>query len=67
MDMSEWKINDLLKELLDTDGSDLLLAAGSLPQVRINGFLEPVGSAVLTPDDTEALAQEILNEEQLRY
>ncbi|MCF7849801.1 MAG: PilT/PilU family type 4a pilus ATPase [Kiritimatiellales bacterium] len=64
--MNAWKITDLLSELLNVGGSDLLLAAGSTPQVRINGYLEPVGSAVLAPADTEAMAHEILSDEQIR-
>jgi len=49
----------------ETGASDLLLTAGTVPHLRINGALEPVGTDVLSPEDTARLTHDILNERQL--
>jgi twitching motility protein PilU len=60
----ELTINNLLKELIDRQGSDLYCVVGSPPMIRIHGIGEPVGENKLSPQDTEKLAMEILNDQQ---
>jgi twitching motility protein PilT len=53
-----------LRGLVERDGSDLHLKAGSKPRVRINGALTPVPEEeVLTPEDTAAIAHAIMRED----
>jgi twitching motility protein PilT len=59
------RVDTMLSELWELDGTDLLLTAGMPPQLRIDGALRPVdGHAVLTPADTEALLEDLLTPEQ---
>ena len=58
-------IDDLLKQMHEVGASDLILTAGTRPQFRINGLLEPMGDADLTPEDTAHLAASVLSEKQM--
>ena len=55
---------ELLKLIQEKSASDLILTEGTPPQLRVHGFLEPVGDVPLTSDDTRNLAHSILNEAQ---
>ncbi len=55
---------DLLKETAGRGGSDLHLAAGSPPQIRVNGHLQRMDLPVLTPDVLKALAYSVLTDAQ---
>ncbi len=55
---------DLLKTTFELGGSDLHLAAGSPPQVRVNGHLQRLDHAPLTPDVLKALAYSVLTDAQ---
>ncbi|GAA4290672.1 type IV pilus twitching motility protein PilT [Actinokineospora soli] len=56
----------LLDALWRAGGTDLLLAAGVPPKIRVHGDLHPVhGEAPLTGDDTTALLTELLTPDQL--
>ena len=60
-DVLEW-----IGEVHRAGGSDLLNTAGLLPQARIDGVYESVGSGrPLTADDTRSLIEGMLAEEQL--
>jgi twitching motility protein PilT len=53
----------LVAELWQRGGTDLLLVAGAAPQLRVDGALAPLpGAAVLTDDDTAALARSLVPE-----
>ncbi|MDR7590475.1 MAG: ATPase, T2SS/T4P/T4SS family, partial [Armatimonadota bacterium] len=55
-------IEQLLKEVVDRQGSDLHLTAGVPPIMRVWGKLTPLaGYPVLTPEDTYQLAYSMLN------
>lgn len=62
---SELRMNDLLQLVVDEGASDLHLAVGSAPVLRINGGMHPLDSEPLTPADTERLMLEITDEEHL--
>ena len=58
-------IDELLGVMGPLGASDLHLAAGSPPVVRVQGALRPLeDSPVLTPDDTQQLLYRILSTEQ---
>jgi twitching motility protein PilT len=59
------RVDSLLEELWNAGGTDLLLTAGSPPQIRVHGDLHPVhGAAALTAEDTAALVTELLTPAQ---
>ncbi len=55
---------DLLKETLDRGGSDLHLSIGSPPQVRVDGHLQRLPGADLTPDAVKSLCYSVLTDAQ---
>ncbi|MEI6620487.1 MAG: type IV pilus twitching motility protein PilT [Actinomycetes bacterium] len=58
-------VDELLAELWEAKGSDLLLTAGTAPRVRADGQLRSVSNTTkLTPADTEGMLREILTEAQ---
>jgi twitching motility protein PilT len=64
---TEHTVDDLLRTLLDRDGSDLHLTVGSPPGLRIRGEIVPLeGAKPLTPKDTQDLILALLSEEQRR-
>ena len=59
-------LHQLLKAQADQGASDLHLAVGTPPQMRISGDLCPVKIDPLSAADTEALCYSVLTEEQKR-
>jgi twitching motility protein PilT len=57
---------ELLQLTVSMRGSDLHLATGSSPQVRVDGELRRLDHPVLTPADTKALAYSVLTDTQKR-
>ncbi|MCW5945779.1 MAG: type IV pilus twitching motility protein PilT [Fimbriimonadales bacterium] len=57
-------IDDLLRELVSKDASDLHIKAGLPPVMRIHGTLVRTNYPALSPEQTEALLKSILNEER---
>ncbi|MBA2259976.1 MAG: type IV pilus twitching motility protein PilT [Acidobacteria bacterium] len=57
-------LQQLLKTLVDLDGSDLHLTTGTPPQVRVHGKLRALDLPVLGPADTRALAYSGLTDAQ---
>jgi twitching motility protein PilT len=56
---------DLLQILVERGGSDLHVASGTYPQIRVNGRLTSLTQfEQLTPQDTQRLAYSVLNEAQ---
>lgn len=64
--MSElpFTLPQLLKSLVDQDGSDLHLSAGSPPRLRVHGRLLPLDIPSLTPKQTKDLCYSVLTENQ---
>ena len=57
-------IEPWLQILWDQGGSDLLLAGGSAPRIRVNGTLRPVdGAPVLSGAEIDVLVRSLLNPE----
>ncbi|MBA3438281.1 MAG: type IV pilus twitching motility protein PilT, partial [Pyrinomonadaceae bacterium] len=58
-------LSDLLKRLIELQGSDLHLTTNTSPQVRVNGHLQSVeGQRVLSAADTKQLAYSVLTDAQ---
>ncbi|MBI4558063.1 MAG: PilT/PilU family type 4a pilus ATPase [Candidatus Hydrogenedentes bacterium] len=59
-------IKELLTKMIEVGASDLHIAVGAPPILRIHGSLEPVdGCAVLKPQDTRDIIYSVMNEEQI--
>jgi twitching motility protein PilT len=59
-------IDDLLKLIVERGASDLHLAVGVPPILRIDGQLVPTNFEKLTPQDTQRLVYDILTDEQIQ-
>jgi twitching motility protein PilT len=55
---------ELLKQIVELNGSDLHLTTQTPPQVRIHGKLQKLDSPLLGPSDTKALAYSVLTDAQ---
>ena len=47
-------MRDLLKALIEKDGSDLFITVGFPPAMKIHGKVTPVSKTKLTPENTKA-------------
>lgn len=66
MHAGEIQMNDLLDLVVRENASDLHLAVGAPPVLRIHGTLTHLDSTPLTPEDTERFARAITSEEHLQ-
>lgn len=57
-------LRELLEILIEKNASDLHLAVGSPPQVRVDGRLTTLDMDALTPDATKKLAYSMMSEKQ---
>src|SRR5689334_14577068 len=55
---------ELLKIVVDRDGSDLHISTGTPPQVRIHGHLERLAMPELNPSETKQLVYSVLTDSQ---
>jgi twitching motility protein PilT len=53
------EMNQMLKIVVDRDGSDLHCQVGKAPVMRLHGTLDMIEPNILTPEDTERLMREI--------
>jgi twitching motility protein PilT len=60
-------LQQLLKTVVDLDGSDLHLTTGTPPQARVHGRLRAIEFPILTPADTKALAYSVLTGAQRKW
>ncbi len=60
------QMDDLLSLVVDENASDLHLAVGDPPVLRISGSLQALESDRLQPDDTERLMRAITSEENIQ-
>jgi len=59
-------VHPYLRALVDLFGSDLHCKVGSPPRVRLDGRLRRLEAPVLTPEDTETMARQVMDDELLR-
>jgi twitching motility protein PilT len=65
MKSSEIQMDDMLDLAVQEGASDLHLAVGLPPVLRLNGSLAPLDADPLTPEDTERLMRSISTESQI--
>lgn len=58
------QLKTLLQKVIDVNGTDLHLKAGSRPVIRIIGELEPQEGDIVTEQDTEIILKETTREDQ---
>ena len=57
-------LSDLLKKMLEMNGSDLHITTQSPPQVRVHGHMTPLDYPPLAPAETKQLAYSVLTDAQ---
>jgi twitching motility protein PilT len=57
-------VRELLDALFDRGASDVILSVGAPPMLRIDGDLVRYSDVMLSPEDTESLARELLAPQQ---
>jgi twitching motility protein PilT len=57
-------LSDLLKKMLELNGSDLHISTNSPPQVRVHGHLQPLDLPPMNPSETKQLAYSVLTDAQ---
>jgi twitching motility protein PilT len=57
-------LSDLLKRLLELNGSDLHITTNTPPQVRVHGHLQPLDMPPLAAPDTKQLAYSVMTDAQ---
>ncbi len=62
--MGNLKIEQLLEFMVKHDASDIYLAYEAPPMYRIEGITQPAGKHKLTMEDTEDLANQMMNAKQ---
>ena len=55
---------DLLKLLVEKDGSDLFITVGAPPSFKIHGEITPVGSKAISREQAEEIVSAVMNEKQ---
>ncbi len=58
-------INDLLRAMVERNGSDLFITAGAPPSIKADGQLVHLTNQPLTPSHTQVLVRSIMNDKQL--
>lgn len=62
--LKDTTINDLLELAIDRNASDLHLAVGKAPVLRVHGDIEGQTEELLLPEDTERLIKSTMSKEQ---
>ena len=58
------KIDELLKHMVNSGGSDAHLKVGMPPGIRITGKIQPQGTERLLPEHTQAIARDLLDQDE---
>ena len=59
-------MRDLLKLMIEKEGSDLFITVGFPPAIKVHGKITPVSKTELTADNTKALLYAVMNDKQLK-
>jgi twitching motility protein PilU len=59
-------IHELLRKLVQLNGSDLFLTAGFPPAIKVDGRVKPVTDQPLTPQQSASLVRSIMNDRQTK-
>ncbi|MDH5485500.1 MAG: PilT/PilU family type 4a pilus ATPase [Gammaproteobacteria bacterium] len=58
-------MHDLLRMLVQKDGSDLFITVGASPSMKVDGKMTPLSNQPLSPQHTQTLVRSIMNDKQL--
>lgn len=58
-------MHDLLRMLVQKNGSDLFITVGAPPSMKIDGKMTPLSNQALSPQHTQTLVRSIMNDKQL--
>ena len=58
-------MHDLLRMMVQKDGSDLFITAGAVPSMKVDGAMTPLSNQALSPQHTQVLVRSIMNDKQL--
>ena len=57
-------MHDLLRTMVEKDGSDLFITAGAVPSIKVDGEMKPLSNQSLNPQHTQILVSSIMNDKQ---
>lgn len=57
-------MHDLLRMMVQKDGSDLFITAGAVPSMKVDGVMKPLSNQALSPQHTQVLVSSIMNDKQ---
>lgn len=57
-------MHDLLRMMVQKDGSDLFITAGAVPSMKVDGSMQPLSNQALSPQHTQVLVSSIMNDKQ---
>ncbi len=57
-------MHDLLRTMVQKDGSDLFITAGAPPSIKVDGEMSQLSNQSLSPQHTQVLVRSIMNDKQ---
>ena len=57
-------MHDLLRLMVQKNGSDLFITAGAVPSMKVDGAMTPISNQSLSPQHTQVLVGAIMNDKQ---
>ena len=57
-------MHDLLRLMVQSNGSDMFITAGAAPSMKVDGAMKPLSNQVLSPQHTQVLVSAIMNDKQ---
>jgi twitching motility protein PilU len=57
-------MHDLLRMMVQKEGSDLFITAGAVPSMKVDGAMKPLSNQALSPQHTQVLVSSIMNDKQ---
>ena len=57
-------MHDLLRMMVQKNGSDLFITAGAVPSMKVDGEMSPLSNQALSPQHTQVLVSAIMNDKQ---
>jgi twitching motility protein PilU len=58
-------MHDLLRMMVQKDGSDLFITAGAVPSMKLDGKMTPLSNQSLSPQHTQVLVRSLMNDRQM--
>jgi len=57
-------MHDLLRLMVQNNGSDMFITAGATPSMKVDGTMKPLSNQTLSPQHTQVLVSAIMNDKQ---